>query len=228
MRPSLQRALVAAVLAIAAGAGAPAFAQSVAVPRPKTVEISGGVTFVGGYDFGSSNAELTPNAGTPPFVEFKTTNRLKPGVGLQGRIGFVTTPSLAVEGGVRFTRPTYEVRVTDDFEGAPKTTIEETLSQYVFDGALVWHITGARFAGDSGVPFLYGGGGYLRELHEENAFVEEGIEYHAGGGIKWWFGQSGRIGIRAEGGISIRDGGFDFKDGKRMVPVAGASVIYSF
>jgi len=110
----------------------------------------------------------------------------------------------------------------------PDTTIEETLSQYVFDGALVWHITGARFAGDSGVPFLYGGGGYLRELHEENAFVEEGIEYHAGGGIKWWFGQSGRIGMRAEGGISIRDGGFDFKDGKRMVPVAGASVIYSF
>ncbi len=45
-----------------------------------------------------------------------------------------------------------------------------------------------------------GGAGYLRELHEENAFVEEGVEYHAGGGIKWWFGQSGRIGIRAEGG----------------------------
>ena len=65
-------------------------------------------------------------------------------------------------------------------------------SQYVFDGALVWHITGARFAGGSAVPFLYGGAGYLRELHEENAFVEEGVEYHAGGGIKWWFGQSGR------------------------------------
>ena len=59
----MQRALVAAVLAIVAGAGAPAFAQSVAVPRPKTVEISGGVTFVGGYDFGASNAELTPNVG---------------------------------------------------------------------------------------------------------------------------------------------------------------------
>ena len=89
-------------------------------------------------------------------------------------------------------------------------------------------ITGARFAGGSAVPFVYGGAGYLRELHEENALVEEGVEYHAGGGLKWWFGQSGRFGIRGEGGISIRDGGFDFKDGQRMVPVVGASVIYSF
>jgi hypothetical protein len=225
----LPQVVAAAVLSIVAGAATPVFAQSAAFPRAKTVEISGGVTVVGGYDFGTSNAELTPNAGTPPaFVEFKTTNRLKPGLGLQGRIGFVITPALAVEGGIRFTRPTYEARVTDDFEGAPDTTIEETLSQYVFDGAVVWHITGARFAGGSAVPFLYGGAGYLRELHEENAFVEEGVEYHAGGGIKWWFGQSGRIGIRAEGGISIRDGGFDFKDGQRIVPVAGASVLYSF
>ena len=37
--------------------------------------------------------------------------------------------------------------------------------------------------------------------------------------LKWWFGQGGRrFGVRGEAGISIRDGGFDFKDGQRVVP----------
>ena len=71
------------------------------------------------------------------------------------------------------------------------------------------------------MPFLWGAG-YLRELHEDDAFVEEGLEYHAGGGIKWWFGQGRRrVGVRGEAGISIRDGGFDFEDGQRIVPTAG-------
>ena len=76
---------------------------------------------------------------------------------------------------------------------------------------------------------MFGGAGYLRELHEEDALVEEGVEYHAGVGLKWWFGQGGRrFGLRGEGGISIRDGGFDFKDGQRVVPVVGGSVVYTF
>ena len=149
--------------------------------------------------------------------------------GVQARIGFIVTPALVIEGGLRFTKPVYEVRVSGDAEGAPDTTIEEKLSQYVFDGSVVWHVTRAAFAGQRAVPFLYGGAGYLRELHEQDALVEEGLEYHAGGGIKWWFGHGRRgFGMRGDVGISIRDGGFDFKDGLRVVPIVAGSLIYTF
>ena len=47
--------------------------------------------------------------------------------------------------------------------------------------------------------------------------------------MKWWFGDgSRRFGARGDVGISIRDGGFDFADGQRVVPVVGGSLIYTF
>ena len=224
--------LVARVCGVAlflgsSGLMAPARAQSTAAVGPPTgrVEVSGGGVFVGGYGLGESVAELTSNSGSSGFDEFTTDNRVRPAFGVQARIGFVVTPAIVVEGGLRFTRPVYEVRVSGDVENAADTTVEETLSQYVFDGSVVWQFS----RGGRAVPFVFGGAGYLRELHEQDALVEEGVEYHAGGGMKWWFGEGGRrFGLRGEVGISIRDGGFDFKDGQRVVPVAGASLIYTF
>ena len=36
------------------------------------------------------------------------------------------------------------------------------------------------------------------------------------------------MGIRGEGGFSVRDGGFDLGEGRRTVPVASASLLYLF
>ena len=214
-------------VAIALSAAAPAVAQSggqASVSSPGRWELTGGGVLIGGYELGERSAELTPNTGSSSFEEFTTDNTVKPAFGLQARIGFVVTPALTVEGGFRFARPVYEVRISGDVEDAPDTTAEETLSQYLFDGSIVWHLGKGR-----AVPFLFGGAGYLRELHEDDALLEEGLEYHAGGGIKWWFGEGRRgVGVRAEAGVSIRDGGFDFKDGQRIVPTAGGFLFYAF
>jgi hypothetical protein len=209
------------------GAVAPALAQSTvpAGSRPSRFEVSGGGVLVGGYGLGDRKAELTPNTGSSGFDLFTTDNEVRQAFGVQARIGFVVTPAIVVEGGLRVTRPVYQARVSGDAENAADITVEETLSQYVFDGSVVWQFS----PGGRAVPFVFGGAGYLRELHEEDALVEEGVEYHAGVGLKWWFGQGRRrFGLRGEGGISIRDGGFDFKDGTRVVPVVGGSVIYTF
>ena len=214
-------------VAIALSAAAPAVAQSggqASVSGPGRWELTGGGVLIGGYELGERSAELTPNTGSSSFEEFTTDNTVKPAFGLQARIGFFVTPGLTVEGGFRFARPVYEVRIGGDVENAPDTTAEETLSQYLFDGSIVWHLGKGR-----AVPFLFGGAGYLRELHEDDALLEEGLEYHAGGGIKWWFGEGRRgVGVRAEAGVSIRDGGFDFKDGQRIVPTAGGFLFYAF
>jgi hypothetical protein len=214
------------VLVLAAFAATPAVAQSATPARGGRLELSGGGVLVGGYGLGESVAELTPNSGSSRYELFTTRSEVRQAFGGVARVGFVMTPAIVIEGGLRFTRPVYELRASGDAENAPDATIEETLSQYVFDGSVVWNFGGA---GRRLVPFVYGGAGYLRELHEEDALVEEGVEYHAGGGVKWWLDEGGRrFGVRGDVGVSVRDGGFDFGEGPRAVPVVGVSLIYTF
>ena len=86
--------------------------------------------------------------------------------------------------------------LSGDAESAADVTATETASHYVFGGSVLFDLRGASFAGGRGVPFVSGGAGYLRELHEGNLLVETGIEYHATAGLKYWFG-SGRQPVRA-------------------------------
>lgn len=193
--------------------------------RGGRVEVSGGGVFVGGFDLGETQAQLTSNAGGK-FDLFSTSGKVKAAPGVQARLGFFLTRALAIEGGVRWTRPVFAVRITGDTEGAPDTTAEETLNQYLFDGSAVLHFGSP--GGARATPFIFGGAGYLRELHEEDALVEEGVEFHAGGGVKIWMGASRRVGVRAEAGLSVRDGGFDVDEKRRAIPVAGGFLFWVF
>jgi hypothetical protein len=234
--PTTRRVLLlAAILAI--GSPEPAtgqartgtFQMSAPAPRGGSWEVGGGIVYVGGVDFGEVRATLTGNTGRGPFDQFTTDTRLQPAVGLQGRVGYYFSPTVSIEGGVRFSKPTLRVEITGDTEGGPDTVAEEDLSSYVFDGSLLLHFTGLAFGGGRAIPFVSGGAGYIRDLHEQDELVETGTEYHAGGGIKIWFGDGRRrFGLRGEAGVSIRDGGFDLGDGTRTVPIAGASMIYLF
>ena len=118
--------------------------------------------------------------------------------------------------------------MTADTENAADITAKETISQYVFEGPPCGTSGWDAPRGGGVTPFVYGGAGYLRELHEGDALVEEGVEYHAGGGIKWWLGARGRLRHPGRGGFSIRDGGFDFEEKRRPVPVAAGLFIWVF
>ena len=202
----------------------PAVAAAQGQPSRGSVELSGGISYIGGYSFDESVAEQTSNSGSTgsPTVFFKTDSELKPAIAYRVRLGYFISSSLAIEGGVRFAKPIYEVRITDDVENAPDSTAEQELSQYVFDGSLVYH-----FGSGGATPFVYGGAGYLRELQEGDTLVEDGVEYHAGGGVKFWLGE-GRFAIRGDAGISFRDGGFDLDEKRRVVPEAGVSLVWVF
>jgi hypothetical protein len=214
-------------LAVWLACASSAFAQTFGDPGPQrgSWEVGGGVVLVGGYDLGERSADLTRNSGGPsgPFQLFNSDTRVTSVPGLQARLGYYVTDTLSIEGGFRFAKPVLEIRLSDDAEEARDQTAEETLSHYVFDAAAVWHLGRGR-----GVPFLIAGGGYLRELHEGEELVETGTMFHAGAGFKYWFGATGRVGLRAEGGVTFRDGGFDFDDGLRTVPTASASIVVAF
>lgn len=197
-------------------------------PRAGSWEITGGYTFVGGYDLDSANAELTRNTttGDTTFVQFITDSSVQSANAVSPLISYYFSSRLAVEGGLRYGKPIYRIELSDDAEGALDEVAEDTIDQYVFTGSLVYHFPRAR---SSVVPFVKGGMGYLRELHEGQELVETGTEYHAGAGVKIWFGTARRrLGLRGEGGMSFRDGGFDFEDSLRMTPTAGISLVYLF
>jgi hypothetical protein len=200
-------------------------------PRAGSWEISGGIVWAGGFDLGTTSAELTrnPTTGTGSFDLFSADSKLASGVGVQGRLSGYLSANLAIEAGARLTRPVLRSHVSADVETSTATDVEETLSQYVIDGSVVWHLSGARFNRGRGVPFVSAGAGYIRDLHEENQVIETGTEYHATAGLKLWFSdRPRRLGLRAEAGVSIRDGGIDFREGRRTVPIANASLAYLF
>ncbi|HET9265615.1 MAG TPA: outer membrane beta-barrel protein [Vicinamibacterales bacterium] len=205
--------------------------QTQPTPRAGSWEIGGGVMYVGGYDLGDATAELTRNttSGALGFDLFATASRVENTWALNGRFGYYLSPRLAIEGGVRYGKPVYSVELSGDAEDAPDITAEEELDQYVFTGSVLWHFGPAASPRTRVVPFVFGGAGYLRELHEGQELVETGVEYHAGAGVKYWFGGARRrFGLRGDAGVSFRDGGFDPEEKVRPVLTAGASVVYLF
>ena len=200
-------------------------------PTAGSVEVGGGVVYAQGYDLGSSTASLTgnPTVGAGPFDLFDASARIDSTPGVQAKLGVYLSRSVSIEGGVQYSRPVLGISLTGDAEGADAVTATETITRYVFDGALVIHLLPMSFAGGRGVPFVTGGGGYVRELHEGNELAETGRQYYAGAGVKLWFGERRRrVGIRGEAGVALREDGSDFSDGRRTVTTVGASLLYLF
>jgi len=196
-------------------------------PRPGSAEVSGGGFWSGGQSLDDRAATLTsnPSSGPSSFELFNAEPRLDPSIGVHGAVAVYITRALAIEGGIRFSRPKLKLSLTDDAEDAADETATATITSYVFTGSLVYHF------GTSGrtVPFVAGGAGHIRDVHSGNELVETGTEYHGTAGIKSWFGRERKLGFRAEAGISVRDGGLTLdQDGVRGVPIAAASLLYLF
>jgi hypothetical protein len=198
-------------------------------PSRGSVEVSGGGTWAAGFDVPTLDARLTRGVESAGFDLFSVSGRADGFPGVQVRVGVYLSPTISVEGGARYARPGLAFDLSDDAESAEDTTATETLSHYVFDGSVLFHFPKASFSGGRGVPFLSAGGGYLRELHDGNELVETGHEIHATAGVKYWFGRGKRRwGLRAEGGLSSRQDGFDQEDGWRMLPLVQGGLTFLF
>ena len=198
-------------------------------PRRGSIEVSGGGAFAPGFELGSLTAELTRSTPTDKFDLFTIDSEVSGFPGAFARLGYYLSEGVSIEGGVRYARPIMSIRLSGDAESAPDETAEETLSHYVFDGSLVWHLRNLTFASGNAVPYIAGGAGYLRELHQGNQLVETGHEYHAVAGLNYWLGSGAhRFGLRVEGGLSARKKGFDSEDKVRTLPIAFGGLSYLF
>lgn len=220
-----------AIVTCAAMLTAPSLAQAQYVgqelPHAGTFEVSGGGLWSGGYGFETALANETrnPTTGTSPLTLFQGEPRLDGGAGADAHLGYYLGPRMSIEGGLQFSRQSLVVRTSTDFESAPDTTVSSAITQYVIGGSFLYHFGNGRLR-----PFASVGGGYLRQLLEDNSIVETGNEIHGGGGITYWFGAGRRFGVRAEARASSRSGGvtLDASTKRRLAATVSAGVAYLF
>jgi hypothetical protein len=198
-----------------------------ASPCAGQVTINGGLLWSSGHDTGVSTADLRSNATgspAPPFTWFQADSRVDRAPGFEARVGFDVTRSFTIEGGASFARPRLMFAISRDAESANQEYEGESLHQYVFDGALMWRLPIER--SPRLAPFVVGGAGYLRQLHEERTLVESGQLYFAGGGARFWLRgnatSSRSVGLRTDIRVNIRRRGVDFENAVRVYPSLSA------
>ena len=213
------------------GAVAAADAQSTANQADVgRIEAAIGVGWLGGSSLGDRDANLRTRTGGD-YRLFSTESRFDGAPSLEARGAYALTSRYIVEGRVGISHPDLFTAISADAESTPDLTVAERIDQYTFEGALVALFPGLRFA--SFVPFASGGAGYLRQLHEGQTLIEEGVAYHLGGGVRrsLFARDSGWVrgaGIRVDARVSILTGGIEFDGQARVHPAVSGSLYVGF
>jgi hypothetical protein len=194
-------------------------------PDAGTIEIGGGVVWLQGYDAGGSSALETRNTtgGPGPLTLFETDSQVLSATGVAAQIGVYLGRRVSAEGVFQYSRPILRLRPASDFENADPVNIDGQVTTYVVGGSVLYHFGDGRV-----VPFVSGGGGYVRQLHEDNAVLVTGSEIHGGGGVKIWFGSAHRLGFRLDAQVSSRDKAVAFEEKRRNIPTVGAGLTVRF
>ena len=102
---------------------------------------------------------------------------------------------------------TIEARVHDDIEQAPAITVSSTLTQITIEGGALVELPTLRLPAGNLVPFVDGGGGYLRQVHEERVLIETGRNALCGRRREVAFGggAAARVRAAARGASATRD-----------------------
>ena len=204
--------------------------------RPGSFEVSASALYLGSASLGSTTATLTPNqTGTADrYTYFQTNSQMQRSGGFEARLAYNLTRMFAVEGGMTYSRPGIGLTVSSDAEGAAGLSVTgETLSQYFFDVAGVVALRSSKPGQGRWTPFVEGGIGYLRQLHELKTLVETGQVFHGGGGVKYRLRSSPTsfvtgVGLRIDARFYYLNKGFSFDDKGRAFPAFGGGLEISF
>jgi len=192
------------------------------------LEISAGAVWLGSRTFGSASAtETTPSGGS--FSLFNTSSEVGGAAAFDARVGVRVAGTLVVEADATFARPELRVTIANDVENAPSITAVERLQQYMIGGGATWYLPRPSRI----VPFVTGGGGYLRQLHDRGLLVETGTYFQVGGGVLYLLSShpGNRLkatGIRADVRAVILNGGVSFDGDRHTAPAAAASFFVRF
>jgi hypothetical protein len=215
---------------------APSVARAQAGPalRPWRPVVEMAVGWSGTSDLGRVDATTrgtsVGTATAPAFRLFTTASELgaAPTAAVSVALPVSRQWAVAVRGAA--ARPTLTTRISADAEGAPTVEATEEVSDYTVDVSVLYQLL--RVGGRRARPYLVAGGGYLRQLHEDNALVVTGRTWHGGAGLRWWLrggDQATRaVGLTGEVRWVWRSGGIAFEDGARTMPAAALGLFVGF
>lgn len=203
--------------------------------RPGSFEVSASASWLGPGSAGTSAAVLTPSVQDGQgYTWFRAKGEYASSVGVRAAIGYNLTRTFAVEGAFVYSPSTVRFVVSDDPELTDGfTSPGQRLSEYFVEASIVAQLRPLSFARGRGRPFVSGGAGYLRQLHAEKSLVETGQIYHAGGGVKYMLAPRRRgmvraFGLRIDGRLNIRSGGFSFTGASVLSPAVSAGIVAAF
>ena len=207
----------------------PAFAQS-ADPPASRFEIGGGLGWIGRAPLGDTAATETTATGGRATL-FTMSSELASAGSIMAHAGVRLARAWRVEAAASFSKPELRIALGGDSEGAAPLTATESVQQYMIGGDLMWVLPLHRRPRLE--PFVLGGGGYLRQLHEAATLVETGRYYDVGGGVSWLFTAGGRFhtkgaGVRVDARAVVRSQGVALDGGSKTSPAAGASLFVRF
>jgi hypothetical protein len=194
------------------------------------VELGAGVLWIGQQPLGDAAVTETTATGGARTL-FTSSGQLAAASGFAGRLGVRLTRSLVAEAEATYIKPQLRIALGNDVEGAAPTTAAETVEQFTVGGGALWYLPRVRTMRVA--PFATVGGGYLRQLHEQETFVETGRYLQLGGGAsillvtgRHWHSKA--IGARVDARAVMRSRGVRFDGGSTTSPAAGVSAFVRF
>lgn len=199
-------------------------------PPLHRLELAGGIGLVGSMTLGASDGDLRSST-SGPYRLFRSSTRQAGATVLDLHAGFDLTRRWGLQAHMLFGRPEVQTSLSDDAEAAPAITAVEQLDHYLIDGGVVFRMHELTVAGIE--PFVTGGGGYLRQLHEGRTLIEEGRVYYVGAGARYWFSMRDRgvfrgTGLRGDVRLNFLTGGIALDEGTRRQPSLSGSFFVMF
>jgi hypothetical protein len=191
------------------------------------IDLGGDVLWLTGLRFNDVNANETAFGGATRVV-FRTSTKLEQAVCPEAKVLVGLTSTIEAEGAVAFGRTHLATSITTDPEAA-SATVSTPLTLDVLQGGVAAHL--ARWQRGRAAPFASGGIGYLRQLHDGHALVQNGPSWYVGGGLRYALKDDTARGLnsaalRLELRATILPGGSTVDGATHVLPTVIAGVFF--
>ena len=216
------RGIVLLCLALEAGSAA-VLAQSADPSTTGRFEAGAAAGWWGGYDLGTLST-----------ARFDAEAAIDGGPAVTGRFGWRIWRTVTVEGGGTFTRASLQSTLHSNVDPSLNGSQETPFHQLA--GEVGVRLPLRRMAMREGrlVPFVTGGGGYLRQTYEDGVLLETGRLLYGGGGLRYGPASARpdrffkHVGMRADARFVVRTRGIDVEEKSRLFLTLTAGIFVAF
>lgn len=225
MSPVVRAVRILCAALLGAAVSAPVWAQS-SSGDPSTTgrfEVGAAAGWWGGYDLGTAST-----------ARFDANAAIEGGPAVTGRFGWRVWRTVTLEAGATLTRASLRSTVRSAADPSLNGSLDTTFHQFAAELGVRTPIRRAALRSGRLVPFVTGGGGYLRQTYEDGVLLEQGALIYGGGGLRYGSATARpdrffkHVGLRVDLRGVVRARGIDVDDKSRLFFVAMAGAFVTF